>query len=85
MRNDVQSIGIRHDAQRFHQRLESEKRFACSHTHEIDAARRLHSNAIGIIQRAANLLDDFAGGQGTQQAQLCRQTEAALQRTTRLG
>ena len=44
----------------------------------------LHSFAISVVKREDNLLDDFARGEISEQAELGRQTESALQRTARL-
>ena len=44
-------LRIGHDAQCFQQLVEVQKRFARAHADEICAARRLHANAVSIVER----------------------------------
>src|SRR5947207_6059794 len=82
IRHDVEASRIIHDANRFQQVIEIQKRLARTHANQVSSARRWHAGAISVVKREDNLLDNFARSEISKQSKLRRQTESALQRTT---
>ena len=84
VRHDKEPVLVRHDLERGDQIVKIEKRLAGSHSDQVCAVRRLAADAVNVIEHNNYLLDDLAGGQISQQPELCRQAKIAFERAARL-
>src|SRR5215510_2185080 len=84
IRNDVQTGRVFHNTNRFYQLIKIQERLAGSHSHQVRPARCLNPGTVSVVERNDDLLDNFAGGEVSQQSKLRCQAKGALQRTTGL-